>query len=498
MNLPAGTTLLKFVLAAAVGSGGTMGIAAATQSGPVSTAHAGPANLYTGNDPGDGTAFGVIPVPPPSLTPLDAPPFDQGIQLATYTGTPQPSAAASGGASAPWWTSGDHSRVPPITQFDGGPEQRANCLLASGAMLARLAFGIVTTGSQLRRLQSRPTGGTTLGNLNEAVSRGWGITFAMAAVTPLQFRALSYAGAGAVLIGDYAQIPVAMRLQKDFTGDHAIYVDGFRPPSSGNPAAYYVDDPIGAPWAGYRGGWWPADIVEQFAKSFGSGNMVTAWAFAGGTTPPAHFPVLPPDAYPSSSGGPEPSSSPGASPEASPSASPSPSPVPLPSPGDTVAAPPAGDDGPVIPVEVSGLTRVIAGFGDASIIVQLGLCLGVPVPPYCPPGVPVQFPIGGLHGPLPAKPPPPIDLLYANVPQPGVVQVIFQATGGQASFDYWPTDGSGPVQHATSVEGATLGGKPVWLATFPVQAGGAYEFAAGMTGIGVAGISKIGSITLGP
>jgi hypothetical protein len=99
---------------------------------------------------------------------------------------------------------------------------------------------------------------------------------------------------------------------------------------------------------------------------------------------------------------------------------------------------------------------------------------------------------------VPLGPPPPIDLLYANAPQPGLVQVIFQATGGQASFDFWPTDGSGPIQHAASVESALLGGKAVWLATFPVQAGGAYEFAAGLTGAGVAGLSKIGSITLGP
>ena len=32
-------------------------------------------------------------------------------------------------------------RINPVTQFDGGPFQGANCTLASGAMLARLAFG---------------------------------------------------------------------------------------------------------------------------------------------------------------------------------------------------------------------------------------------------------------------------------------------------------------------------------------------------------------------
>ena len=50
-------------------------------------------------------------------------------------------------------------RVAAITQFDGGPFANANCTLASGAMLARLGWGIVTTGSTLRTLQSDQVGG---------------------------------------------------------------------------------------------------------------------------------------------------------------------------------------------------------------------------------------------------------------------------------------------------------------------------------------------------
>jgi hypothetical protein len=50
-------------------------------------------------------------------------------------------------------------RVRPITQFDGGPFQNANCTLAAGAMLARLGWGIVTTGSTLPRSSStKPAG----------------------------------------------------------------------------------------------------------------------------------------------------------------------------------------------------------------------------------------------------------------------------------------------------------------------------------------------------
>ena len=53
----------------------------------------------------------------------------------------------------------------PITQFDGGPFQGYDCTLASGAMLARLAFGVVTDGSILRTLQDDQDGGTGLSDL---------------------------------------------------------------------------------------------------------------------------------------------------------------------------------------------------------------------------------------------------------------------------------------------------------------------------------------------
>ena len=56
-------------------------------------------------------------------------------------------------------------RIDPITQFDGGPFQGSNCTLASGSMLARLAFGVVTNGSTLRTLQDDQDGGTGLNDL---------------------------------------------------------------------------------------------------------------------------------------------------------------------------------------------------------------------------------------------------------------------------------------------------------------------------------------------
>jgi hypothetical protein len=194
-------------------------------------------------------------------------------------------------------------RIPAITQFDGGPLGNANCTLASGAMLARLAFGIVTTGSQLRSLQDDQEGGTSLGDLETALQRGWGVQFNRGVLTPLQLRALLFGGAGVEIGGIYGVIPVELRLQKNFTEGHAIYLDGFRGPGPEGPAAYYVIDPIGRPWQGYRGAWWPADIVEAFGIALGvrtgSGGpgIGAVWGFPGGATPTTH-PILPPDAYP--------------------------------------------------------------------------------------------------------------------------------------------------------------------------------------------------------
>ena len=79
-------------------------------------------------------------------------------------------------------------RVPPISQFDGGPFQGSNCTLTSGAMLARLGFGIVTSGSTLRGLQDDQDGGTDLNDLNQALWRGYGVTFKTGFLRPDQLK----------------------------------------------------------------------------------------------------------------------------------------------------------------------------------------------------------------------------------------------------------------------------------------------------------------------
>ena len=266
-------------------------------------------------------------------------------------------------------------RVPPVTQFDGGPFQNANCTLASGAMLARLGYGIVTTGSILRTLQDDQEGGTGLDDLGVALWRGYGISFHSGSIRTQQLKDLLAAGYGAVVQGDYSKVPPPLRLQASFTGTHAIYLDGYYPgdPSAGKPPAYYVIDPLGRPHAGYQGDWWPASIVDAFATSFGGGRVTAMWAFPPGGTPPdvVGADVLP---IPSSGGG-------GPAPSLAPGETPGPS---LP------AAPEPGDLGPVTPVPPSGIDTA-GTIGDITINPVFTICLVNPLPPGCPTGIPGTF-----------------------------------------------------------------------------------------------------------
>src|SRR5512140_2665579 len=379
MILPLGI-LIRFILAAVIGAGGAFGVAAVTAP-PASSAVPAPASYQLTAETGDQPAamFGITAIPDQTPVKLAALPDDATLQLVAFA---EPGSAPVSGDPAyrpAWLAAAGFPRVVPISQFDGGPLQSSNCTMAAGAMLARLGYGIVSTGSQLRALQPDQEGGTSLSDLDVSIGR-YGVTFSEAAITPLQLRALLYAGAGAVVQGTYGDVPVDLRLQKDFTAGHAIYLDGFRPASADGPAAYYVVDPLGPVWTGYRGGWWPADVVEAFATAFGGGLINTAWAFPGGKTPTT-YPVLPPAAYPSptpvgpppsvepgasasagaaspsagtaspSPGAPSPSPSPGApSPSPSPGApSPSPSPLLLPTTNPTVSFAPSGPNPPVLP-----------------------------------------------------------------------------------------------------------------------------------------------------
>jgi hypothetical protein len=476
--------LIRFGLSALVGGGVAIGTAAVTTPPPiVSTAHHGQPITLTGQN-GDQLEFGLQPGNP---TPLDPLPATTTIQLTSFH-----SAAASftpgGNTRAPWWNA-SVPRVPAISQFDGGPLQSVNCLMASGAMLARLAFGIVTTGSQLRALQDDQEGGTNFGNLDQALERGWCVHFFKGAVTPLQFRALLYAGAGAVVSVVYGEVPVGIRLQTSFTGNHAIYIDAFRPAGADGPAAYYVMDPIGRTWQGYKGGWWPADAVEHAATVFGGGLISTTWAFAGGVVP-ANHPILPPSAYPSAT----PSSS------QRPSASPSASAVtvvsdPMPA-GSTPLGTdtPTGDPPPIVPkfppIEiVTGLFQVEP---------EPLACVGQPPPSGCPTGIVGVIDLSGVTTVRASASPGGIKLLYANPIAPGTYQIIFESPpGAESALWVWGAESGGSLSEA-AVESGVLDGTDVSIATVTLDPTADFSFVATASGDGIREISPVGSLDVNP
>ncbi len=481
--------VIRFLLAGMIGAGGALGVAAVTappQSNLLPASQTYNLTADTGDQP---VQFGLTAIPDKPPVVLQALPADKQIVLVAYSDTPAPDTGGNTNIRPNWLSAVGFPRVVPITQFDGGPLGNANCTMASGAMLARLGFGIVTTGSQLRALQPDQEGGTSIADLEVAIEK-FGVSFSRAAVTPLQLRALLYAGAGAVVQGNYGDIPVELRLQKDFTGGHAIYLDGFRPASADGPAAYYVLDPLGPVWRGYKGGWWPADLVEKFGLDFGGGAIYTAWAFPGGHTP-LTYPQLPPEAFPSAS------LEPGATPTPVPSAAASA--PPLPSPDPSASVPPAGDSPapnpsgwwkfPDVPISAGGLNLAF-----------LTACAGSSPPSWCPGGVIAVFPPDS--DPVPTLPPlaqtVKITLLYANAISPGTMQVIFEAPPGSVpALQFWDQNATGgSIGVAPLVQTGLLDGKVVQIAQFPIEQGGAYNFVASAAGTGFAGLSDVG--TAGP
>jgi hypothetical protein len=473
--------LLRFVLSAVVGGAIAIGTAAATTPPRIeSTAHEGqPIDLQ-------GVAFNLTPGNPTPIKPL---PPNATIQLTSYS----PAAVTTSTTSTPQapWLRATPPRIQPITQFDGGPLQGSNCLLASGAMLARLAFGIVTTGSQLRALQDVQQGGTNLEDLETAVGRGWGVSFFEGGLSPLQLRALIYAGGGAVVSGLYGEIPVDIRLSKDFTGGHAIYVDAFRPPGPQGPAAYYVIDPIGNPANGYRGDWWPADVVEQFALVHYGDNLIhAAWAFPGGKVP-ANHPTLPAGAYPTGGATPGQSLRPGQTPTPAQTFSVDFNPVPD---GNTTLPtdPPTGDPPPKPPV----FPNLDFEAGEFAIDPGTDACTTTPLPVICPSGVLGIVDLSGGLTPAATSPPRSIDLLYANLLAPGEYQIVFETPpGSTGDLHYWPTSGGALLD--ADVQPAVLQGQAVSVATVTVDPSTSFSFVASAAGTDVRAVSPVGSLKVG-
>jgi hypothetical protein len=462
--------LVRFAASALVGVVLAVGVGVVTARPQIiSTARAGEPIDLAGID-GAPIEFGLGPGDPAPIEPL---PPTETIQLASFHSAASP--APDGGVTTPWW-SPSVPRVPAVTQFDGGPLQAVNCVMASGAMLARLGYGIVTTGSQLRALQSDQDGATSYVNLGEAVGRGWGIRFFNGSLTPLQLRALLYAGAGAVVTGLYGSLPVSMRLQPDFTGSHAIYLDGFRPAGPDGPAAYYVMDPIGHTWEGYRGEWLAAEAIETFATDYGRGLIYTAWAFPGGS-PPRNHPILPLDAYPPD----RPGETPGAD-------------DPMPE-GDVTVTAELGSGEP--PGEVPPRRDFHFDAHIAELIEPGTLgCFADPVLAGCPRGIRGIVDIKGAPATAPPRSLDDIRFLYADLVAPGTYQLVIDAPPG-SSTDLWYWIGDGSKLQAATMDSAILGGRPVSIATVTVDPALDFSFVASAKGDGIRTYSTIGKLDVG-
>ncbi len=481
---------LSFFVASAV-------VGATANNAPVSTVANAPAYLLAGPDTPSGSnapvAFDEVPSgsasPLPTLSPAQ-------LQAAAK--------ALIGVQPAKWVNPTGFPRVAPITQFDGGPLQSYNCTMASGAMLARLASGIVTDGSTLRSLQAKQAGGTSLNDLAQALWHGYGVSYTYGLVKLDSLKALLKAGYGAVAQGVYGQVPVALRLQKDFTGGHAIYLDGYYPGDAAHniPEAYYVIDPLGRPWSGYEGDWWPATAVDQFLTAFSGGDRASAmWAYPPGGTPPT---VVNPDVLPMPPDPPAPETPSG-------SAAPSGSAVPSApaSVGPSAAAPssPAGSTPPYIGPIFAGDQAVIQAVlqeiqqpqtSGVVLAPVFDFCLRSPRPPGCPSGLPatvtLHIPPGGFPPPGPS-----VNVVFVDSPTSNMAIVGYTVDPPTTSdVRFWQV-GLSPssVMSASAMSTAQIGGQTVVLARLDVAAGTHYQFQVVAGSGGSAAESAVGDFTTG-
>jgi hypothetical protein len=265
------------------------------------------------------------------------------------------------------------------------------------------------------------------------------------------------------------------------------------------PEAYYVIDPLGHPWAGYQGAWWPATLVDAFMHALsGSDRVAAMWAYPPGGTPPdvvgPDVVPIPPDSGPGASTPPTPSGSPGAS--ESPSASPSESPTPS---GSFVPPPPPEPGDGVTLVPSSVLVAFEASQGGLEVMPVFDYCLIEPRPPGCPSGVEatVRLNVTDILQPPPG---PAVSVLFADTSTTGEAMVGFTVNPAtSADVRFWPAATGSSQEHGASAM-TTLGllGTTVTLARLDVLADTDYQFQV-VAGSGLAATtSPIGTFHSGP
>lgn len=149
--------------------------------------------------------------------------------------------------------------------FDG-----LNCTMASACIaLDRHTEGAKTSNPPLMRsFQSDQVGGTDLNDAADAWAAGYGETLTVNTVSWATFVSQINAGRGAIVQGDYQEIPDAYSGQPSFDGPHAIYVNEFN--SDVSKALVY--DPLRS--SAY---WLPSTYLRNYAEAFAGGSVAAGF-----------------------------------------------------------------------------------------------------------------------------------------------------------------------------------------------------------------------------
>ncbi len=171
-------------------------------------------------------------------------------------------------------------RPPFIKQLDGTRFSGTNCTMASGSMAAiRHREGSNPAGSArwyptpwyLRQLTGDKRGGTTLSQLDQVLNRYYHVDLEVTFGTSWRhFREQIKKGRGAVLQGGYSAIQhTVWSGSREFSGNHAIFVNEVRHNARLNRLEYLVYDPL---CDGRRAGldkgpsWIPENVLKEFAS----------------------------------------------------------------------------------------------------------------------------------------------------------------------------------------------------------------------------------------
>jgi len=156
-------------------------------------------------------------------------------------------------------------------QLTGSAMGGRNCAAASGAMLAdQSTMGLKNpTPDAFRKASGDFTGGLYMGQVATTLQRAYGVHTTCYDQSDgyvwSEMLAHLKQGRFMVVAGDYDQVPLALKGDKDFTGFHAVFYH--RVGSEGVRVGDPLNDGrrVGIP-KGYV--WWPLDLARRYVERF--------------------------------------------------------------------------------------------------------------------------------------------------------------------------------------------------------------------------------------